>query len=115
MYTRPGRALDAFHDNGLRQAFRPVPAPQDAPGGNPDRGRDLADGEHRAHTAVAPEPAGPGAALDELGLRATALGALVPVGVVLAAIRVTNEDLAQPLLRYAMLVVLAAAGTVLRE
>jgi hypothetical protein len=55
----------------------PVPAAKDATGLDAHVGGDLPDGEHRAQTALASEPARSAAGVDELGVEAAAVGALV--------------------------------------
>jgi hypothetical protein len=48
-------------------------------------GGDLPDGEHRAQTALGSEPTRAATGVDELGVKAAAVGALVAVLVVLCA------------------------------
>jgi len=77
-------------------------------------GTDLADREDGAQAAVAPKPAR-GADLDDLGLDATAVGALVALLRIVPAAVVADEVAVDPLGRHPVLVLLASGGAVLGE
>jgi hypothetical protein len=74
-----GDLLDPPHGDLLGELFRPVPAAKDATSLDAHARSDLPDGEHRTQAPVAPEPVRSTTGVDEPGVEAAAVGALVAV------------------------------------